>query len=284
MTSTQEKVVLIALDGSPQAMRAVPLARTVASQLHAIATALHVAPSALAIDEARAALGLDSPELRDMPLRIRIGRPADQILSEVEQPEVDLLAMTTLGAGDSERELGSVAREVAINTSRPVLGLRPEVGTEPSTIAPPLKRLLVPLDGTRTTASALRPVTPLATRLGATVDVVHIAAPGARTPEERGSMVGPRYIDQPHHEWPTWTQELKERLCMACAGFSRDADIGVHLRGGEPGSEIVRFAQEAHHDAIVLVRRSKLEPDRARTLRTVVRDSLCPFLMVGGPE
>src|SRR5947209_14216618 len=202
MTSTQQRVVLIALDGSRQSMRALPVARAVASQLNAIVTALHVAPAAVPIEEARTILGLDAAKLRDMPLRIRVGRPADQVLAEAEQPEVDLLVLTSVASGDNVRELGSVARKVVIRTSRPMLGLRPETGQEPSTIAAPLKRLLLPWDGTRTTASALRPVTQLANRLGASVDIVHVAAAGAKISEERGSLAAGRYADHPHHEWP----------------------------------------------------------------------------------
>jgi nucleotide-binding universal stress UspA family protein len=81
-----------------------------------------------------------------------------------------------------------------------------------------------------------------------------------------------------------WAHEVRERLRVACGGFSPGTQIGVYLRTGEPGSEIVRLAREGHYDTIVLVRRSKLEPGRAQILQTVMRHSPCPFLMVGGSE
>lgn len=276
-------VVLVALDGSREATRALPVARAVAAQLGASVEALHVAAAPVGGEDLRAALRLDQPGTEGIPVRVRTGEPAGAILRELTQPEVELLVMTTRAAGDPDREFGSIARQVAIATQRPVLGFPPEVGADPSTTARPLRRLLVPLDGTRTTASALSPVVPLARRLGAAVDIVYIAAPHTPPSGEPGSMAGPRYVDQPHHEWSTWADELKQRLCFECAGFSQGMDIGVHLREGEPGAEIVRFAREGRYDAIVLVRRSRLEPDRARTLRKVVRESPCPILVIGGP-
>jgi nucleotide-binding universal stress UspA family protein len=266
-------------------MRSLPLARTIAAQLHCVPTVLHVTAVPVSIEKARAELGLDVPELQELPLRLRVGDPADSILDEAAGPDVQLLVMTTVAAGDPNRELGSVAMRVALGTSRPLLGLRPEAGMEPSTTAPPLHRLLLPLDGSRSTASALRPVTSLARRLGAAVDVVYIVPPGAAPADAlRGSMVAPRYVDQPQHEWGTWAQEIKERLLVECAGFAPGADVGVQVLQGEPAAEILRFAREGNCDAIVLVRRSRLETGRAKTLRTIIQRSSCPLLVVGGPE
>jgi nucleotide-binding universal stress UspA family protein len=284
MTSPNQETVLVAVDGSRESMRSLPLARTIAAQLHCVPTVLHVAPVSLPMEKARANLGLDVADLTALPLRLRVGDPADCILDEAAGPEVQLLVMTTVAAGNPERELGSVAMRVALGTSRPILGLRPEAGMEPSAVAPPLHRLLLPLDGSRSTASALRPVASLARRLGASVDVLCIVPPGAAPPDDqRGSIVAPRYVDQPQHEWASWIQELKERLIVECAGVSPGADVGVDIRQGDPGAEIVRFAREGHYDAVVLVRRSNLEPRRAQTLRTVIQRSPCPILVVGGP-
>lgn len=285
MTAPDQQIVLVAVDGSSESLRSLPLARTVAAQLRCVPNILHVAEAPLSEEGARANLGLDLPELRELPLRLRVGDPSACVLDESGRPEVQLLVMTTLAAGDPDRELGSVALRVALGTSRPLLGLRPEVGMEPSAIAPPLNRLLLPLDGSRSTALALRPVTSLARRLGASVDVVYIVPSDAPpSGEPRGSMVAPRYVDQPQHEWGTWAKEVKERLLVECAGFAPGSDVGVQVLQGEPGAEIVRLAREGRYDAVVLVRRSRLEPGRAGILRKVIQESPCPLLIVGGPE
>jgi nucleotide-binding universal stress UspA family protein len=285
MTSPAEPTLLVAVDGSHESMRALPLARTVAMQLHCVPHVIHVVAAPVSIDAARAKLGLDRPDLQEIPLRLPVGEPAACILDEAADPDVQLLVITTIAAGDPDRELGSVAIRVALGTSRPILALRPEVGAEPSTVAPPMHRLLLPLEGSHSTASALRPATSLARRLGASVDVLYVAPSGSVPSEaQRGSVVAPRYVDQPQHEWSTWARELKQRLLVECAGCAPDADVGIHVRSGEPAAEIVRFARQGRYDAIVLVRRSKLEPGRAAVLRTVLRQAPCPLLVVGGPE
>ncbi len=285
MTSPRDAIVLVAVDGSQESLRALPLARTIGAQLHCVPYVLHVAAAPMPTETARAELGLDLPDLRELPLRLRIGEPADCILEEASGPDVQLLVMTTIAAGNPERDLGSVAMRVALGTSRPILGLRPEVGQEPSAVALPVHRLLLPLDGSHSTASAVRPATSLARRLGASVDVLYIVPPSSSSSKkQRGSIVAPRYVDQPHHEWSTWENELKERLLVESAGFSPGADVGVHVQQGQPGEEIVRFARHGRYDAVVLVRRSRLEPGRAAILRNVIQHSPCPLLIVGGPE
>src|SRR3972149_5964290 len=141
MTSSRQATVLVAVDGSPQSMRALPLARTVAAQLHCVPHILHVVVAPMAIETARAKLGLVSPGLGEMTLRLRVGDPADCILEEATGPDIQLLVMTTVAAGDPDRDLGSVAMRVALGTPRPILCLRPEVGMEPSATAPPVDRL-----------------------------------------------------------------------------------------------------------------------------------------------
>jgi nucleotide-binding universal stress UspA family protein len=273
------------VDGSPESLRALPLARTIAVQLHCVPQVVHVAAAPLPIREARTKLGLDAPELKEVTIRLPVGEPAECILEEAARPEVQLLVMTTVAAGDPERELGNIAMRVALGTSRPILGMRPEVGHDPSAVAPPIYRLLLPLDGSRSTASALRPVTSLARRLGASIDVLYVVPPlSGPSEQERGSIVAPRYLDQPQHEWSTWANELKDRLLVECAGVSPAAHIPVHVQRGEPGEEIVRFARQGRYDAIVLVRESRLEPGRAATLREIIQRSPCPLLVVGGPQ
>jgi nucleotide-binding universal stress UspA family protein len=147
---------------------------------------------------------------------------------------------------------------------------------------PPLRTLLLPLDGTASTAAALAPAFDLACRLGASIDLLHVAAPGGARSEEPGSLGAPRYVDQPHHEWPHWAGEVIDRLCAALAGRPAGVPIRTFLGRGEVGAEIARFAAEHHEDAIILVRRSRLEPGRARVLRTVLEAMPCPALLVGG--
>ena len=268
--------LLVALDGSPAAATALPVARAVAKQLSAGIEVLHVSRRPVASSLLRSRLGVAR-----MPLSACVGKPATCILRHTEQSNVELVVLTTHGRSIRPgRAMGRVAAAVIAASSRPILLLRPEAAPRRSWR---IRRLLFPLDGTPATAAALKDVMALAGRLGASIDVLYVIAARSRGPQERGSMGAPRYMDQPHYEWAQWAGEVMERLCRCCAESPVDVPIAVHVRQGEVGAEIVEFATERRHDAIVLVRRSHMEPGRAHALRAVLQQTPCPILLVGSP-
>ncbi len=271
--------VMVALDGSSAAATALPVALAVAEQLSARVQVLHVASAAIAEPTLRRQLHVDSDELRGLEISLRVGDPVSCILDATGDPQVEVVVLTTHGRViEAGRELGRVARAVIARTRQPILLVRPEAARVPG----PLRRLLLPLDGTPKTATALKPAADLACRLAASIDVLYVASPGQAPPGEPGSMGVPRYVDQAHHEWPNWAGEIVERLC-ACAGMAADVPIRVYLGQGDIGPEIARFAAEHEHDAVILVRRSHLEPGRARVLRAVLDLTSCPVMLVGAP-
>jgi hypothetical protein len=52
----------------------------------------------------------------------------------------------------------------------------------------------------------------------------------------------------------------------------------MFLSNGPIGNAITQFAAGHREDVIVLVRRSRLEPGRARVLREVLHQTSCPVL------
>jgi nucleotide-binding universal stress UspA family protein len=214
-------------------------------------------------------------------VRLDTGEPAEGILRASADPQVALVALTTHGhIIEPGRSLGRVAEQVVAGARQPILLIRPEA--TPLAIRPGavLQRLLLPLDGTPTTAALLAPASALAGRLGAAVDLLYVADAGASPPNEPGSIGAPQYVDQPQHEWPQWANELSSRLGEA-AQFPPDMPVRTFLAHGEAGETIAQFAAEHASDAVVLARRSRLEPGRASVLRTVLDQTPCPVLLVG---
>jgi hypothetical protein len=124
----------------------------------------------------------------------------------------------------------------------------------------------------------------LAARLGAAIDLLYVAAPDQAAPEERGTVTAPLYVDQPQHEWPEWAAEVVHRLATCCAGCPEEVPVRIFLAQGQVGDEIARFAMEKQEDAIVLVRRSRFQPERAKVIRSVLRQTSCLVIIVGGEE
>jgi nucleotide-binding universal stress UspA family protein len=88
--------------------------------------------------------------------------------------------------------------------------------------------------------------------------------------------LSPRYVDQPQHEWPAWAQEFLDRL-RAVGGARDEVEIRLVVAQGQAGEAILDFARQS--DLIVLGWRGVLEPDRARTMRRVIRDTICPVIV-----
>jgi nucleotide-binding universal stress UspA family protein len=106
--------------------------------------------------------------------------------------------------------------------------------------------------------------------------VLHVATPGPERPTEPGTLVSPRYVDQPQHEWPAWAQEFVDRL-RAVGGARDGVKIRLMVGQGDLGSAIVDFARQS--DLVVLGWRGVLEADRARTMRRVIRDTMSPVIV-----
>jgi nucleotide-binding universal stress UspA family protein len=312
MTAPENKprdTVLVALDGSLAAATALPIALAVAAQLGIDCEVLHIVSDTGLVaglgrpfaKEFEALTGVklwpDALEstvrlwqafagpgnaLAHIEVRLDAGDPAAGILRASADPLVTLVVLTTHGyIIEPGRSLGRVAEQVIAGTTQPILLIRPEV--TPMAIRPgaALQRLLLPLDGTPTTAALLAPATALASRLGASVDLLYVADVGTPPPDEPGSIGAPQYVDQPQHEWPQWANEVITRLAEACAQCPPNVPLRTFLAQGDAGEAITRFAAEHASDAVVLARRSRLEPGRAAVLRAVLDQTPCPVLLVG---
>jgi nucleotide-binding universal stress UspA family protein len=274
--------IVVAWDGSQPSATTFPLANIVGSQLGADVEILHVLEPGASPEEFAAAVrkvGLDG--LEASMLRVETGDVVQTILAAAEEPDVALVVLTTHVTAIKEgRHLGSVARAVVLGTEKPVLLVRPEAPASRGE----MRRLLLPADGTPKTAIALGPATELARRLGAALDLLYVAGPRTQVPDERGSIRAPRYVDQQQHEWPSWADEVGDRLARSCASCPPEVQVQVFLAQGNISAEIENFAIQHSSDAIVLVRRSRLQAGRARTLRSLLERAPCPVLILSGPE
>ena len=140
----------------------------------------------------------------------RSGAAAAAIVKEAGERHAAMIVMCPQIRTDlRSRALGSVAAAVLRAAPCPVVLVPPARGRKRWA----LHRLLVPHDGTPTSAATIGPATDLALKAAAELVVLHVATPGAETPAEPGTLVSPRYVDQPQHEWPAWAQEFLARLC-----------------------------------------------------------------------
>ena len=186
------KRILVPLDGSQRAERALPVAARVARASQGTVVLIQVVsipieygpplapatytPAMLEAAEAGAKSYLDSvvqsSVLAGIPTETHVptGTPALTILQSIATRNTDMVVMSSHGrTGIARWMLGSVAQHVARHSPVPVFVLR-EHGPSPVEPHPDVEhlfRMLVPLDGSTVAEAALEPAVALATALTA---------------------------------------------------------------------------------------------------------------------
>ncbi len=268
--------VIVPLDGTIHATAALPVGKGLAEILESTLHVVHVGVRMRPPHEMLEPLKLTSEQLEGSVLHQATGSPAAMIVElAASRPSAFIVMCTHTGIDKPRGALGSVTYEVLRTSPCPVVLVPPERGLRPWT----LRRLLLPHDGTPTSAAAVGPASALALRAGAELTVLHVAVPGSEPPGEPGTFAVPRYLDQPQHEWPAWAREFLDRL--RAIGRPPDAvPMRLFLAAGEAGRAIVDFAARQASDLIVLAWRGVLEPGRALTARAVVGGAPCPILVL----
>src|SRR5947209_18308742 len=196
------KRILVPLDGSARAERALPVAARIARASNGSIVLLRVATcpfdfewyamesaicmqEVIEVDMAKAtdylASVAGSPELAGIEIKTEAlpGAPALSIFSVVRAFQTDLIVMCSHGyTGRTRWILGSVSQKVARHSPVPVLVLR-EDGSVPVNLHPdgmrPV-RVLVPLDGSSLAETALAPAAHLSAALSAPAQgALHVA-------------------------------------------------------------------------------------------------------------
>lgn len=192
--------LLVPLDGSPFAEQALPWAAEIAraSRARLRLALVHQVPSPPPLDEissrlyTKIELALRKSEreyLRKTAERLRgehevqiarvmlQGAPAPALAEYVRDIGVDLVVMTTHGLGGIRRAwLGSVADRLVRSLEVPMLLIRPREETTPGE-APPVREILVALDGSRRAESVLAPAAALARVWGARLVLLQVVHP-----------------------------------------------------------------------------------------------------------
>jgi nucleotide-binding universal stress UspA family protein len=147
------------------------------------------------------------------------------------------------------------------------------------------QRILVPTDFSDCSHSACDVATQLATKFGASIDILHVDEP----PAWQGFVIPELIVSMPneastslHKFVQTRTQRALEQLVekLQRAGVTH---VRHRTEAGEPGSLILRIAAEEHFDLIVMGTHGRKGIERlvmGSVAEGVVRQARCPVLTV----
>jgi nucleotide-binding universal stress UspA family protein len=208
---------------------------------------------------------------------VAVGHPETEILRIAEEIGTDLVVVGSRGLGPLKRALmGSVSESVVRHAHCSVLVVRGQ-GRDGGYLP---GRVLLALDGSKGAGEAERSAAEISTATGSVLDFVRVLEAERYRP-----YPGPEY-------WEGWEADL-ERSKRQVRAFldertrslrNEGVEVGdAHLALGDPDKEIVKFAEDADTDLIVLGSRGLGHFGRAllgSVSVSVVRHAHCPVLVV----
>lgn len=244
--------ILAAIDNSAAAGPVLATAAAIADLYEASVDAVYVREGSDATARAAA-------EHAGVGLRTFAGDPLRTIVSMAEEDDVVALVMGSRALPVGKRPAGHVTMNVITSVRRPIVLVPPRV----SRVAH-IDRILVPLDGTQASASALASIVDRARARNVEVVALHVT---------EASTV-PRFSEQPQHETDAWAEEFLARYCR----FS-PADVRLEMRIGAPADQVLRVAEDAHCQLLALSWAQVLAPERALVVRRAIEQSEIPILL-----
>ncbi len=268
--------ILVPFDPTSAAKLALRVAGVLARLENATIHILYPGERPLQPQEALKQLGLANEEVQGAVLDPLAGSPSETIARFLQRLSQPLVVMSTQ-TGDNRRRgcLGSVTDAVLAACPPRIVLVPPERKLKQWR----LKRILLAHDGTPGADVAIAPAAELAHRAGAEVTAVHVAARNAPRPTQPGSLPAPRYLDQPQHEWPAWANEFLDRM-VALGQVPSSLQFKLLVSGGQPGSEVAHLARNSEADLVVAAWHDQWKPRREGALKTIIRRSGCPVLLI----
>jgi nucleotide-binding universal stress UspA family protein len=266
-------LILVPLDGSTQALAALPVAKVLGDIEEADLRIVYVGEHNVTGEELHSRLRREASLLDGVRIDVRIGMPATEILQVAQEMKPRLIVLCRHSGTERDKMLGRTAMKVLHDAGCPIVLVPPERGVTPWH----LHHVLVPHDGTPSTSAALRPAAEIAERGHAELLVAHVAGINV-APSEAGTLTAPPYVDQAQHEWSAWTSEFLNRLACICP--LGGLNVRMVLAHGDIAVEILRLSEQQSTDLIVLAWRGLWEIPRAATMKNILRDSHCPIMVV----
>lgn len=262
-----DRPILVPLDGSELSEKAIPYAVSIARTTKQTLVLLTVwegaereflsAPSDAAKDVDERGRALRQEYLNDAARRVsaqgvqasaemRGGDPSEALLAYCDEHAPGLLVMATHGRSGIQRMwYGSVASKLMRAAPIPTLLVGPSVleeGGEP----PPIRDILVPLDGSPLSESALRPAVDLAEAFKARL----LLARAVRWPAQGfAEGVPDAYLPEIEQEL---TAEADVYLWKVREALETTQPVERHVLWGSPSESILKFVEQERIGLVVM--------------------------------
>ena len=296
------KKILIPLDGSKLAERALAVAKTLGQGMDSELLLLSITiphqivaevsgVSVLYLEQAKERSRQELSEylqtvqrtVADLPCTVHVvvkeGDPASAIVDTAAEEGMDLIVMSTHGrSGFTRWMMGSVATKVLHVADCPVLVVRS---------AEPISRVLITLDSSELAEQALEPGFEVAKRLGAHVTLLNVQATSEVNIEhvaqlERAeSGLGKRLQQRVYERDKTYLQEIADHY-----GAITGLKTRIAVADGPVAQAILHFAEEWDADLIVMATHGRTGLRRwvyGSVTEKILRGAHCAMMIIRPP-
>lgn len=284
------KKLLVPLDGSELAERAVPYAQAIAKARgsEVILFTVSIASAEQLDRPMKAYLELKVKELQSQNIHassaVAYGNVPDEIVSFADKNKIDLIIISTHGYSGIKRwVLGSVARKVLYGTGVQVLLVKSKA---PKVSQVELKKLLLPLDGSPFSESPIPFIEQLTKGTGAEVFLTLVCEPPL-VPSYGDHPINPTWEKHRDSVWTEEKQQASEYLKQTEAGLQkRGMRVKSQVIPGELGrvaETILREAQKEKVDLIAMATHGRSAVSRwvyGGIANRIVEQSLQPVLLI----
>jgi nucleotide-binding universal stress UspA family protein len=305
------KKILVAIDFSESSKMALDRASSLATQLEAELDVLNVweAPAFVPPESVMIEAALGGQTLVDLVEKrsghdldafvagvrergVAVGRalsergaPSQVIVQMADRERYDLLVLGTHGrTGVSRAVMGSVAERVVRHAHCPVLTVRGDLRSRPGAI----RRILVAVDYSAHSLSALECAASVADALGATLEIVHVRERPAYAAEELVVSTPPEHkpLGQLLNERAQAEMDLFLRKVREGADSAQRVPQSQRVIPGDPARTLLEELDKGAHDLVVLGTRGRTGLEHlllGSVAEKLVRFSRVPVLTVPRP-
>ena len=224
----------------------------------------------------------------DVSVRVLAGRVWEALVDRAREWGAGLIVMATHGRGALSRAwLGSVADAVVRHTDMPVLLLRPDEGAAPPRADAEVRfgKVLIPLDGSEVSRSAVEPAVALGSLFGARYQLLRVVSVPAESPSPYLPYAVPMNVDLIESVRRGAAESLESAASeLRARGVQVDTEVVVDV---QPARVILERARDLGCDLIVLATHGRGGLSRVvlgSTADKVVRGAHGPVLVVRPPS
>jgi nucleotide-binding universal stress UspA family protein len=279
VVSTRSSIsnIELALDGSTLSKMALPVMRALVEIYRATPHLIYAGEETIDPKGRLARLGLNWEQTPGAVIHQAEGSAPDAILALARDLPQPLIVMCTHTGHNKHGPgyFGSITEAVLSQGPERIVLVAPEHDSRQFKIS----TIVLAHDGTPAADCAVAPSAELAIRTRAAVIAVHVAAPHSGCPEQAGSFPAPQYIDQPQHEWPSWSSEFIARM-LALGAPAPSVKFELVVAGGQPGPELAHFIRRRNADIVVMGIHGQWRPGVSNAARVVIQTGGCPVLLV----